>query len=67
MKKAIVTLHPDYNGSRIALVKWLRNNLITGLQFYDLKAITNFADTLLEGKPLEFANADSIYVFSNQY
>lgn len=66
MKKAIVTLHPDYNGSRIALVRWLRNNLISNCQLYDLKTITDFADTLLEGKPLEFANVEDIYVYSNQ-
>lgn len=66
MKKAIVTLHPHYNGSRIALVRWLRNNLISNSQHYYLKTITDFADTLLEGKPLEFANVEDIYVYSNQ-
>lgn len=59
MKKAIVTLHPDYNGSRIELIKWVRNNLARGGDF-DLSTAIELADTLLKGKPLEFTNAWTI-------
>lgn len=59
MKKAIVTLHPDYNGSRIELIKWVRNNLARGGDF-ELYTAIELADTLLKGKPLEFTNAWTI-------
>lgn len=59
MKKAIVTLNPNYNGSRIELIKWVRNNLARGGDF-DLSTAIELADTLLKGKPLEFTNAWTI-------
>lgn len=59
MKKAIVTLNPNYNGSRIELIKWIRNNLAKSGDF-DLRTAIELADTLLKGKPLEFTNAWTI-------
>ena len=59
MKKAIVTLNPNYNGSRIELIKWIRNNLAKSGDF-DLSTAIELADTLLKGKPLEFTNAWTI-------